>query len=231
VRILVVEDNRRLGAALKACLEDETYAVDLVYDGQDGLDFALATPYDAIVLDVMLPLKDGFDVCRELRRRRVNIPIIMLTARDAVEDRVHGLDSGADDYVVKPFALAELTARLRALLRRQSAQRGGAIEIGDLRLDPASHEVSRAGRPVDLSAREYALLEYFARHPGQVITREMAEAHIWSYDYVGASNVVDVYVRRLRRKIDDPFSDKLIHTVRGVGYRLRSAEVAQVDDE
>lgn len=231
MRILVVEDNRRLATALKACLEDETYAVDLAFDGQEGIDFAQVTPYDAIVLDVMLPLKDGIEVCRELRRQRLNIPIIMLTARDAVEDRVRGLDSGADDYVVKPFALAELTARLRALMRRQSAQRGGAIEVGDLRLDPASHEVSRAGRCVELSAREYALLEYFARHPGQVITRAMAEAHVWSYDYVGASNVVDVYVRRLRGKIDDPFPTKLIVTVRGVGYRLRSPDAGQADDE
>ncbi len=231
MRILVVEDNRRLATALKSCLEDETYAVDLAYDGQEGIDFAQVTPYDAIVLDVMLPVRNGFEVCRDLRRQRLNIPIIMLTARDAVEDRVHGLDSGADDYVVKPFALAELTARLRALLRRQSSQRGGSIEIGDLRVDPATHEVSRAGRSIELSAREYALLEYLARHPGQIITREMAESHIWSYDYVGASNVVDVYVRRLRRKIDDPFLTKLIVTVRGVGYRLRSPDAGRADDE
>ncbi len=231
MRILVVEDNRRLGAALKSCLEDETYAVDLAYDGQEGLDFAQMTPYDAVVLDVMLPLKNGIDVCRELRRQRINVPIVMLTARDAVEDRIRGLDSGADDYVVKPFALAELTARLRALLRRQSTQRGGSIEIGELRIDPATHEVFRAGRAIELSAREYALLEYFARHAGQIITRGMAEAHIWSYDYVGASNVVDVYVRRLRRKIDDPFPTRLIATVRGVGYRLKSPGTAEAAEE
>lgn len=226
MRMLVIEDNRRLSAALKSCLEQETYAVDVAYDGQEGLDFAQSTPYDAIILDVMLPVIDGIEVCRRLRSQRVNIPIMMLTARDTVEDRVRGLDSGADDYLVKPFALAELNARLRALLRRQTSQRGGLIEVGDLRVDPASHEVLRAGRAIDLTAREYALLEYFARHPGQIITREMAESHIWSYDYVGASNVVDVYVRRLRRKIDDPFSRKLIVTVRGVGYRLRSSDAA-----
>jgi DNA-binding response OmpR family regulator len=141
---------------------------------------------------------------------------------------VRGLDSGADDYLVKPFALAELNARLRALLRRQSSQRSGTIAVGDLRLDPASHEVFRADQTIELSAREYALLEYFARHPGQIITREMAEAHIWSYDYVGASNVVDVYVRRLRRKLDDPFPTKLIVTVRGVGYRLRAADASRL---
>lgn len=225
MRILVIEDNRRLSAALKSCLEDEAYAVDAAFDGQEGLDFVAAAPYDAIILDVMLPLIDGIEVCRQLRQRRVNVPIIMLTARDSVEDRVRGLDSGADDYLVKPFALTELHARLRALLRRQSVQRGGLIELADLTLDPASHEVTRAGRPIELTAREYALLEYFARHPNQIITREMAEAHIWSYDYVGGSNVVDVYVRRLRRKIDDPFPTKLIATVRGVGYRLRPNEV------
>jgi len=229
VRILVVEDNRRLNRALKSCLEDEAYAVDSAYDGQAGLDYAEAAPYDAVILDVMLPLKDGIEVCRVLRQRRLNVPIIMLTARDAVEDRVRGLDSGADDYLVKPFALSELHARLRALLRRQSAQRGGLIELGDLTLDPASHEVTRAGQSIDLTAREYALLDYFARHPNQIITREMAEAHIWSYDYEGGSNVVDVYVRRLRRKIDDPFPTKLIVTVRGVGYRLRATAAELVD--
>ncbi len=229
MRILVVEDNRRLSSALKSCLEDESYAVDSAYDGEAGIDFARVTSYDAIILDVMLPIIDGVEVCRRLRSSRINVPIIMLTARDTVEDRVRGLDSGADDYLVKPFALAELTARLRALLRRQSTQRGGSIEVGDLRIDPASHEVSRSGRAIELTSREYALLEYFARHPGQIITREMAEEHIWSYDYVGASNVVDVYVRRLRRKIDDPFPTKLIVTVRGAGYRLRAAGSARMD--
>lgn len=221
MRVLIVEDNRRLNTALKSCLQDESYAVDVAYDGQEGLDFAEAAPYDAIILDVMLPVVDGIEVCRGLRRRRVNVPIIMLTARDTVEDRVRGLDSGADDYLVKPFALAELHARLRALIRRQSEQRSGFIELGDLVIDPASHEVRRAGTEIALTSREYALLEFFARHPGQIITREMAESHIWSYDYVGASNVVDVYIRRLRKKLDDPFATKLFLTVRGVGYRLR----------
>jgi len=226
VRVLVVEDNRRLSAALESCLEDEGYAVDLAHDGQEALDYAGATPYDAIVLDVMLPRRDGIDVCRTLRGRRVNVPVIMLTAKDAVEDRVRGLDSGADDYLVKPFALDELRARLRALLRRKSEQKGALITVGDLCLNPATHEVRRAGRAIELTAREFALLDYFVRHPNQVMTREMVEAHIWSYDYEGSSNVVDVYVRRLRRKIDDPFVVKLIVTVRGVGYRLRAPETA-----
>ncbi|HET8628791.1 MAG TPA: response regulator transcription factor [Thermomicrobiales bacterium] len=220
MRILVVEDNRRLSRSLKLCLEDEGYAVDAAFDGREGQEYAEAACYDAIVLDVMLPEQDGLALCRALRRRRVTTPIIMLTARDAVEDRVRGLDSGADDYLVKPFALSELHARLRALLRRESTQKGGLLAVGDLTLDPAAHEVTRAGRRVDLTAREFAVLEYFMRHPNQVITREMVEAHIWSYDFTGVSNVVDVYVRRLRRKIDDPREAKLLQTVRGVGYRL-----------
>jgi DNA-binding response OmpR family regulator len=183
---------------------------------------ALSAPYDAVILDVMLPGKDGFAVCRALRERRMNAPILMLTARDAVADRVRGLDSGADDYLVKPFALSELLARLRALLRRDAPHRGPVLAAGDLRLDPAARQVERAGRPIELTPRLFALLEYFLRHPNQVLTREMIEAHIWSYDYDGASNVVDVYVRRLRAQIDDPFDVKLLETVRGAGYRLRA---------
>jgi len=221
VRVLVVEDNRRLSHALKACLLDEGYAVDAAYDGQEGQDYAEIACYDAIILDVMLPAKDGLEVCRSLRRRRVNTPIIMLTARDAVEDRVRGLDSGADDYLVKPFALDELRARLRALLRRDAADKRGLLAVGDLTADPATHDVERAGRRIDLTAKEFALLEYFMRHPNRIVTRELAETHVWSYDYAGASNVVDVYVRRLRRKIDDPFEVKLFETIRGAGYRLR----------
>ena len=220
MRILVVEDNRRLNYSLKMSLLDDSYAVDVAFDGQEGQDFAELTPYDAIILDVMLPLKDGLEVCRELRRQRINTPIIMLTARDTVEDRIQGLDSGADDYLVKPFAMGELRARLRALLRREAPSKGSQIVIGDLSIDPATHRVERSGRSIQLTAKEYALLEYFARHPDQIITREMAENHIWNYDFNGASNVVDVYVRRLRRKIDDPFETKLFETVRGVGYRL-----------
>ena len=220
MRILVVEDNRRLNHSLKTSLLDDGYAVDAVFDGQEGQDFAELTPYDAIILDVMLPVKDGLTVCRALRQQRINTPVIMLTARDAVEARVQGLDSGADDYLIKPFAIDELRARLRALLRRDAPAKSGQIEIGDLTIDPATHRVERCGRVIELTAKEFALLEYFARHPDQIVTRDMAESHIWSYDFNGTSNVVDVYVRRLRRKIDEPFEVKLLETVRGVGYRL-----------
>ncbi len=222
MRILVIEDNRRLSAALKASLVDAGYAVDIASDGAEGEAFAEATPYDAIILDILLPVKDGLAVCRALRAHRVNTPILMLTARDTVEDRVRGLDSGADDYLVKPFALNELLARLRALLRRDAPRKCGILEVGDLRLDPAAHLVERASQRIDLTARQFALLEYFMRHPNQLLTREMIESHLWSYDYEGTSNVVDVYVRRLRRQIDDPFATPLLETVRGVGYRLRA---------
>jgi DNA-binding response OmpR family regulator len=222
MRILLVEDNRRLSAALKGALQDAGYAVDAAYDGPEGEAFAQAAPYDAVILDVLLPGRDGLAVCRALRARRVNVPILMLTARDTVGDRVRGLDSGADDYLVKPFALGELLARLRALLRRGTDHKTGYLEIGDLRLDPATHEVERAGQRIELTPRLVALLEYFMRHPNRVLTREQIESHIWSFDFDATSNVVDVYVRRLRFRIDDPFEPKLLETVRGAGYRLRA---------
>jgi two-component system, OmpR family, copper resistance phosphate regulon response regulator CusR len=221
MRILLVEDDRRLNQSLKMSLVEEGYAVDAAFDGEEGEAFTETAPYDAIILDVMLPLKDGLAVCRTLRLRRINTPILLLTARDAVEDRVCGLDSGADDYLVKPFALHELLARLRALLRRTAAQKTGLLTLGDLTVNPATHDVERGGEHIKLNAKEFALLEYFLRHPNQVLTREMIESHIWSYDFISASNVVDVYVRRLRRKIDDHFPVKLLETIYSVGYRLR----------
>jgi len=227
MRLLLVEDNRHLSHSLKLSLEDDGYAVDAAYDGPEGEELAELTPYDAIILDVMLPKKDGLAVCRDLRRRRINIPILMLTARDTVEDRVTGLDSGADDYLVKPFALNELRARLRALLRRDAPDKSTFLSVADLTLDPATHFVERGGQPVSLTAKEYALLEYFMRNPDRLITREMAESHVWSYDFDGVSNVIDVYVRRLRRKIDDPFPTKFFETVRGAGYRLRRQPEAE----
>lgn len=178
MRILLVEDNRRLNQSLKQSLSEDGYAVDVAFTGPDGEELAAATPYDAIILDVMLPGKDGMAVCRDLRKQRVNIPILMLTARDTVEDRVEGLDSGADDYLVKPFALSELRARVRALLRRDSAEKSGTLAINDLTLNPATHRVERDGREIDLTSKEFALLEYFMRNPNRVITREMAETHI-----------------------------------------------------
>jgi DNA-binding response OmpR family regulator len=222
MRILVIEDNHRLNSSLKMNLEHEGYSVDAAYDGQEGQDLAELTPYDLIILDILLPAKDGLEVCRDLRRRRIRTPILLLTARDSIDDRVQGLDCGADDYLVKPFAMRELLARLRALLRRQHPYKNGQLEMGSLLIDPATHIVEREGRPIDLTPREYALLEYLMYHPNQVVTREMIEQHIWNYDFECSSNVIDVYVRRLRRKIDDPFSTKLLTTIRGIGYRLSS---------
>jgi DNA-binding response OmpR family regulator len=180
------------------------------------------TDYDLIILDILLPIKDGLEVCRDLRRRRVHSPILLLTARDSIDDRVQGLDCGADDYLVKPFAIRELLARLRALLRRQQPYKSGQLTMEDLVVDPTTHTVERGGRPIDLTPKEFALLEYLMSHRNQVVTREMIEQHIWNYDFECESNVIDVYVRRLRRKIDDSFAVKLLLTVRGVGYRLQT---------
>jgi DNA-binding response OmpR family regulator len=177
-----------------------------------------------IILDIMLPGKNGLEVCRELRNRRITTPILMLTARDALEDRVIGLDSGADDYLVKPFEVDELRARIRALLRRESSSKSGVLRIADLELDPASHTVQRGGQVIEMTAKEFSILEYLMRHPNHLITRAMAEEHLWNYDHIVASNVVDVYIRRLRCKIDDPWPVKLIETVRGAGYRIRVPE-------
>ncbi|GCE09167.1 two-component system response regulator RppA [Dictyobacter aurantiacus] len=225
MRLLIIEDDYRLSQALKKSLVEEGYAIDAVYDGEEGESYAESTPYDAIILDIMLPRKDGIAVCRALRQHHITTPILMLTARDTIEDRVQGLDSGADDYLVKPFALHELLARLRALFRRAAPHKNGVLAVGDLVLNPATHEVTRARVHVRLNAKEFALLEYFMRHPNQVLTRDMIENHIWSYDFISASNVVDVYVRRLRRKLDDPYENKLLETVYGAGYRLRELEI------
>ncbi|HTX91447.1 MAG TPA: response regulator transcription factor [Anaerolineales bacterium] len=224
MRILLVEDNRRLSDTLKLILQEDGYVVDAAYDGIEGEEAGRISGYDVIILDIMLPGKDGLEVCRELRNRRVATPILMLTARDALEDRVIGLDSGADDYLVKPFEMDELRARIRALLRRESSSKSGVIRVADLELDPATHTIQRGGETIELTAKEFSLLEYLMRHPNRLITREMAEEHLWSYDHIVASNVVDVYIRRLRRKIDDPCSVKLLETVRGAGYRIHVPE-------
>ncbi len=221
MRILLVEDNRRLSDTLRLSLTDDGYAVDVAYDGREGEELAELTPYALIILDVMLPMMNGFEVCRSLRNKHIQTPILMLTARDALDDRVQGLDSGADDYLVKPFEMDELRARLRSLLRRESGDKSGLIIISDLELDPATHFVHRGGHPIELTSREYALLEYLMRNPNRLITRQMAENQLWNYDSAVASNVIDVYIRRLRGKIDDPYEVKLIETVRGAGYRLR----------
>ncbi len=221
MRILLVEDNQRLSAALKAQLEKDGYTVDALLDGKQGLAYAEETTYDLIILDIMLPKKDGLAICRELREEHVNTPVLMLTARDTVNDRILGLDSGADDYLVKPFDINELRARLRALLRRNAEDKTSVLTAGDLRLDPATRLVERGGQAIELTGKEYALLEYFIRHPNQVITREMIENHVWGTDFNGTSNIIDSYIHRLRRKIDGPYETKLLETIREVGYRLR----------
>lgn len=228
MRVLLVEDNRRLSNSIRLSLMDAGYAVDCAFNGNEGQDLAEMTPYDIIVLDIMLPEKNGLDICRDLRNKRINTPVLMLTARDTIEDRVAGLDSGADDYLVKPFAIEELHARLRALLRRESDNKSGQLHLADLTLDPATHFVQRGSIKIDLTAKEFALLEFFMRHPNRLITREMAESHIWSYDFQASSNVIDVYIRRLRTKIDDPFDVKLLETVRGSGYRLRLPDASPI---
>jgi two-component system OmpR family response regulator len=221
MRVLVVEDELRMAGLIRRGLAGEGIAADVTPKGADALWLAQAHPYDVLVLDVMLPDLDGFEVCRGLRGAGVWTPVLMLTARDAVEDRVAGLDSGADDYLVKPFAFAELLARLRALARRGEPERPAVLVVGDLRLDPATHEVLRDATPIHLSAKEFALLEAFMRRPGEVLSRLHLLEHAWDFAYDNRSNVVDVYVRRLRRKIDEPFGVSSLETVRGVGYRLR----------
>jgi two-component system, OmpR family, response regulator len=221
MRALVVEDEVKMAALIRRGLMEEGYAADIARTGEDALWMARATPYDAIVMDVMLPGRDGINVCRELREAGVWSPVLMLTARDGVEDRVAGLDGGADDYLTKPFSFAELLARLRALTRRGAPERPTVLEVGSLRLDPATRETYRREQKIDLSAKEFALLETFMRRPGQVLSRLDLLEHAWDYGYENRSNVVDVYVRYLREKIDRPFGLASIETVRGAGYRFR----------
>jgi len=221
MRILIVDDDRRLCNIIKRGLTEEAYVVDVAYDGEDGEYLATINPYDLIILDIMMPKKDGIEVCRELRSNRVNTPILMLTAKDAVEDRITGLDAGADDYLVKPFAFNELLARIRALLRREGQAKTPEIRVGDLHLNTRTREVWRGDRSIELTTKEYVILEYFMRHPNIVVTRTMLEEHAWDYDFDSMSNLIDVYIRRLRRKIDESETTSLIQTVRGAGYRLK----------
>jgi two-component system, OmpR family, response regulator len=217
-----VEDEAKMASLLQRALERQGYAVDLADNGVDAIWLATENEYDAIVLDVMIPPPDGFDVCRTLRDRERWAPVLLLTARDAVADRVTGLDAGADDYLPKPFSFDELSARLRALTRRVISERPTVLEVEGLRLDPAEHTVTRDGVPIDLSPKEFSLLETFMRSPGKVLTRTQLLEHVWDFAYDGTSNVIDVYVRYLRGKIDRPFGRDTIETVRGVGYRLRA---------
>jgi heavy metal response regulator len=221
MRILVVEDEEKVASFIRKGLMEEHYAVDVALDGEEGLSMAQLSPYDLLILDLMLPKLDGYRLLQRLRSDGVEIPVLVLTARDGVGDKVRGLDLGADDYLTKPFAFAELLARVRALLRRGKPQRLPILKVADLTLDPATRRVARGGSPIELTAKEYALLEYLMRHTGQVLTRTMISEHVWDQTFDSYTNVIDVYVNYLRKKIDQGFEPKLIHTVRGVGYSLR----------
>ena len=221
MRILVVEDEKKVGSFIKRGLEAANYSVDVEHDGAAGLRRLLEGGYDLAILDVMLPKLDGFDVMKEIRQRRINLPILLLTARIAVADKVAGLDLGADDYLTKPFAFEELLARVRALLRRGAADVPTVLAAADLRLDPATRQVTRGGKRIDLTPKEYALLEFLLRRRDQVLSRAVIAQHVWGVDYDTFTNVIDVYVNYLRKKIDSGFEPKLIHTVRGFGYVLK----------
>lgn len=221
MRLLLAEDERDLNRIITRKLVSEGYSVDSCYDGEEALLYLSSAEYDGAVLDVMMPGMDGFEVLRQARRKGISVPVLFLTARDAVEDRVAGLDLGADDYLVKPFAFAELMARIRAMTRVAGRQTDSTLTVADLVLDCSGHRVTRSGREIPLSAKEYAVLEYLMRNENIVLSREKIENHIWNFDYEGGTNVVDVYISYLRRKIDDGHERKLIHTVRGKGYVLR----------
>jgi heavy metal response regulator len=222
VRILIVEDEKKVAGFIKKGLEEETYAVDVAYDGEEGFHLAAMNEYDMIILDLMLPKMDGLEVLTRLRDKKVSTPILLLTAKDAVEDKVTGLNKGADDYLTKPFAFSELLARIRSLLRRGQAETQTELKVGDLILDMVSHKVSREGEEIELTGKEYSLLEYFMRNEGKVLTRTMIAEHVWDYNFDTFTNVIDVYVNHLRKKIDKKYPAKLLHTLRGVGYVMRT---------
>ena len=221
MRILIAEDEKDLNALLKKRLEEQSYSVDACFDGQEAIDYIACTEYDVIMLDIMMPKKSGLEVLKALRQKNRRTPVLLLTAKDSIEDRVIGLDAGADDYMVKPFAFEELLARIRVMLRKHSGQLSNLLRAGNLTMDLSSHTVTRGEQKIVLSAKEFALLRYLMMNQGNVLSRDQIEQHIWNYDYAVSSNMVDVYIRYLRKKIDDPFSSKLIHTVRGTGYVLR----------
>ncbi len=224
MKILVVEDEKKVSSFIKRGLEEEKYEVETAGDGEEALKMLSEGSFDLVVLDVMLPKKDGLSVAREMRAGRISTPILMLTAKDTVEDIVAGLESGSDDYLTKPFAFTELLARVRALLRRSEMDRGAEIRFSDLRIDPVTHKVWRGDKEIDLTAKEYGLLEYFMRNPNQVLTRTMIAEHVWDYTFDSFTNIIDVYVNYLRKKVDRDSDRKLIHTVRGVGYILKEED-------
>ncbi len=223
MRILIAEDERDMNNIIKKKLVSEGYGVDVSFDGEEALSFIESTEYDVIILDVMMPKRDGFSVVEVMRSRGIKTPVIFLTARDTVVDRVNGLDIGANDYLVKPFSFEELMARIRVLTRQGSGKITNVLHVGDLSLDCSSHVVKRGDTVIGLSAKEYTILEYMMHNAGAVLSREKIENHIWSYDYEGGSNIVDVYIRYLRKKIDEDYDVKLIHTVRGSGYVIRES--------
>ncbi len=224
VRVLVVEDEPGVSSFIRQGLTEAGYAVDIAADGEEGVAYALAAEYDLMVVDIMLPKRDGLSLLREIRSEGVKTPVLLLTARDAIDDRVKGLDAGADDYLVKPFAFQELLARIRALLRRPPLQTGSILRASDLEMDLTTRQVWRAGKAISLTPREFSLLEMLLRHPNQVLSRTQILEHVWNFNFYGSSKVVDVYIGYLRRKIDSGFASPLIHTVRGVGYVLKVEE-------
>ncbi len=223
MRILIVEDEKKVAGFIKKGMEEETYAVDVAYDGEEGLLLADTNQYDLIVLDLMLPKMGGLEVLTQLRDKRVNTPILLLTAKDSVEDKVTGLNKGADDYLTKPFAFSELLARVRSLLRRGQAETQTVLQVSDLTLDLISHKVNRNGEEIELTGKEYSLLEYFMRNVGKVLTRTMIAEHVWDYNFDTFTNVIDVYINHLRKKIDKSHEQKLLHTLRGVGYVMKES--------
>ena len=224
MRILVVEDEKKLNELISSKLKLEHYSVDSCYDGTDALDYLRGAEYDAVVLDIMLPGMSGLDVLRHIRRKDDRTPVLLLTAKDSIEDRVKGLDTGADDYLVKPFAFDELMARIRVMIRRGSQSISNVFTMADLAVDCDARTVTRGGIPITLSSKEFSVLEYMIRNAGTVLSRDKISRHIWNYDYEGGSNVVDVYIRYLRKKLDEGHTPKLIHTIRGAGYVLRVEE-------
>ncbi len=221
MRILVIEDEKKVATFIKKGLVEEHYAVDTAFDGEEGLYLSEINEYDLIVLDLMIPKIDGFGVLKKIRERKNNVPILVLTAKDSIDDTVRGLDAGCDDYLTKPFAFAELLARIRALLRRDKKEKESVLRIADLSLSIVTHKVMRQGKEIELTSKEYALLEYFMRNPEKVLTRTMISEHVWDYHFDSNTNVIDVYVNYLRKKIDKDFDPKLIHTIRGIGYMMK----------